>query len=125
MRTIPMAVILVVEDDPSVRQSVEWLIGELGHRTLLASDLAGALEHLSTPQPIDALFVDIRLNTEPLGGCEIADRAIGLRPGLRVLYTSGNPLTVEVASHFVTGAQFLEKPYSFENLERSVDELLH
>lgn len=120
-----MAVILVVEDDRFVRESVEWLIAELGHTTLIASDLASALEHLSAPKQIDALFVDIGLNRRPLAGCEVAERAIDLRPGLRVLYTSGNPLTKEVARHFVEGGRFLEKPYSFERLERSVDELLH
>jgi DNA-binding NtrC family response regulator len=120
-----MAVILVVEDDWFVRQSVEWLIGELGHRALMASDLAGALRHLWAPDQIDALFVDIRLDARAWGGCEIADRAIDLRPDLRVLYTSGNPLTAEMARHFVDGGRFLEKPYSFEHLGRSVDELLH
>lgn len=120
-----MAVILVVEDDRFVRESVEWLITELGHSTLMASDLAGALEHLSAPKQIDALFVDIGLNARALGGCEVAERAIDLRPGLRVLYTSGNPLTADLARHFVAGGHFLEKPYSFERLVRSVDELLH
>jgi len=120
-----MAVILVVEDDWFVRQSVEWLIGELGHSTLVASDLAGALQHLSAPEQIDALFVDIRLDARVWGGCEIADRAKGLRPDLRVLYTSGNPLTPEMAGHFVDGGRFLEKPYSFEHLGRSVNELFH
>jgi CheY-like chemotaxis protein len=34
-----MAVILIVEDEPLVRRSAEWTIEDLGHDTLLASDL--------------------------------------------------------------------------------------
>ncbi|GAA0335110.1 hypothetical protein GCM10009087_51820 [Sphingomonas oligophenolica] len=120
-----MAVILVVDDDRFVRESVEWLIRDMGHVTLAASGCDSALEQLSAPQHIDALLVDIRLGSRAYGGCEIAERAVGIRPGLRVLYTSGRPLTPETAGHFVRGGRFLEKPYSFDRLESSVAALLH
>ena len=120
-----MAVILVVDDDDFVRDSVEWLIKDMGHATLAANDRQSALALLSAPHHIDALFIDIRLDTKAYGGCDIAERAVGIRPDLRVLYTSGNPLTPETARHFVNGGQFLEKPYSFDRLERSVNALLH
>jgi DNA-binding NtrC family response regulator len=120
-----MALILVVEDDVFIRQNAEWMIGDLGHNTLLASDLASALLHLSAPQHIDALFVDIRLAALALGGYDVANQAVDIRPGLRVLYTSGSPLTAEMTGRFVGGGQFLQKPYSPEQLEVSVGELLH
>src|ERR1700722_15586377 len=120
-----MSVILIVEDEVFIRQVAEWTIGDLGHNTLLAGDLAGALVHLSTSQPIDALFFDIRLNTLALGGYDVANQAIALRPGLRILYTSGTPLTALMSEAFVGGGQFLQKPYSPAQLEFSVGELLH
>lgn len=54
-----MAVILVVEDDAFIRLNAELLIEDMGHNSLLASDLASALLHLAAPHHIDALFVDI------------------------------------------------------------------
>jgi CheY-like chemotaxis protein len=120
-----MAVILIVEDDVFIRQNAEWTIEELGHNTLLACDLGEALSHLSTPLHIDALFVDIRLSALPLGGYDVANRAIKLRPQLRVLYTSGSPLSAQMTDQFVGGGQFLQKPYSPAQLEFSVGELLH
>ena len=120
-----MALILVVEDDVFIRQNAEWMIGDLGHHTLLADDLASALSHLSAPEHIDALFVDIRLAALALGGYDVANQAVGMRPGLRVLYTSGSPLTAEMTERFVGGGQFLQKPYSPEQLEFCVGELLH
>jgi CheY-like chemotaxis protein len=119
-----MAVILIVEDEPFTRQTAEFTIEDLGHQTLLAGDLKSALAHLSAPQQIDALFVDIRLDKLPLGGYDVANQAISLRPGLRVLYTSGTPLTVDMTDLFVGGGQFLQKPYSPAQLEFSVGELL-
>ncbi|MEP7008130.1 MAG: response regulator [Sphingomonas bacterium] len=120
-----MAVILVVEDDFFIRQNAEWMIEDLGHDTLVAGDLADALAHLSAPGHIDALFVDIRLAILVLGGYDVANQAIGLRPGLRVLYTSGSPLTDEMSDLFVSGGSFLQKPYSMNQLETSVSALLN
>jgi DNA-binding NtrC family response regulator len=119
-----MAVILVVEDEIFIRQAAEWAIEDLGHTPLLADDLASALLHLSADQHIDALFVDIRLSKLAFGGYDVANQAIGIRPGLRVLYTSGRPLTVDMSDQFVGGGQFIEKPYSPKQLEVSVGKLL-
>ncbi len=120
-----MAVILIVEDEVFIRESAEWTIGDLGHTTLTAKDLAAALLHLSAFSQIDALFVDIRLDKLALGGYDVANQAIALRPGLRILYTSGTPLTADMTDLFVGGGQFLQKPYSPAQLEFSVGKLLH
>jgi len=120
-----MAVILIVEDEVFIRQTAEWTIEDLGHTPLLARDLAGALEHLSASQRIDALFVDIRLDSLAFGGYDVANQAILLMPHLRVLYTSGTPLTADMTELFVIGGQFLQKPYSPGQLEISVGQLLH
>src|ERR1700692_4475767 len=88
-----MAVILIVEDDVFIREVAEMMIQDWGHQTLAASDVDEALAILRSPQHIDALFTDIYLKTLVLGGCEVAIKAIALRPGLRVLYTTGNTIT--------------------------------
>jgi CheY-like chemotaxis protein len=119
-----MATILIVEDEVFVRGNAEFTIGDLGHDTLLACDVSQALSHLTSPRRIDALFVDMRLAATALAGCEIANEAIRLRPGLRVLYTSGSPLTEDMTALFVPGGQFLQKPYSPSQLEFSVGALL-
>jgi CheY-like chemotaxis protein len=119
-----MATVLIVEDEEFIRQIAEMTIEDLGHDILLASDLSQALVHLQAPRDIDALFVDIRLSTLALGGYDVADQAVHLRPMLRVLYTSGSPLTGEMSGRFVGGGQFLQKPYSPEGLQRSVGHLL-
>lgn len=120
-----MAVILIVEDEAFIRQSAEWAMEDIGHSTLAAEDLGEALVHLSATGRIDALFVDIRLSVLALGGYEVANRAILIRPDLRVLYTSGSTLTADMTAQFVSGGQFIQKPYSPEQLGVCVGELLH
>ena len=119
-----MAIILAVEDDLFILQSLEWMIEDLGHTALLASSLAAALLHLEAPRHIDMLLVDIRLHALVFGGYEVADQAIVLRSGLPVLYTSGSILTDDMAGRFVPGGRFLQKPYSPVQLGSLLDELL-
>lgn len=119
-----MVTVLLVEDEVFIRGAAEFTIEDLGHDILLACDVSEALSHLNSSREIDALFVDMRLATVALAGYEIANEAVRLRPGLRVLYTSGSPLTEDMASQFVSGGQFLQKPYSLAELEFSVGALL-
>ena len=119
-----MATIMIVEDDFFILQSAQWIIEDLGHDTLLASDVASAALHLAAPHPIAALFVDIRLHTLAFGGIDVANQAVGHRPALPVLYTSGCALTDELAGQFVPGGRFLPKPYSATELQSAFAALL-
>jgi CheY-like chemotaxis protein len=122
--SILMAVILIVDDDVFIRQFAELLIQDWGHRTLSANDVDEALSLVRSPQHIDAIFTDIYLKTAVYGGCELAHQAIALRPKLRVLYTTGNSLTDKLKTRLVEGMPFLLKPYSPDQLQNSVEELL-
>jgi DNA-binding NtrC family response regulator len=119
-----MAVILIVEDDVFIREIAEMMIQDWGYQTLTASDVDEALLLLRSAQPIDALFTDIDLKELVLGGCDLALQAIALRPNLRVLYTTGNSMTDKMQALFTNGALFLRKPYTPQQLQNSVEELL-
>jgi CheY-like chemotaxis protein len=119
-----MAVILIVEDEIFTCQMAGMMIQDWGHQILSAHDVEEALSILRSSLQIDALFTDIYLKTRVLGGCELAQQAIKLRPELRVLYTTGNSVTESLKALFVAGAQFLPKPYTPHQLQDSVDDLL-
>jgi CheY-like chemotaxis protein len=118
-----MAVILVVEDDFFIRELAESMIRDWGHQTLSASDVPEALIHLHSPATIDALFTDVYLRAEVHGGCNLAREAAMLRPMLRILYTTGS-VTDSLHALFASGAHFLPKPYTEDQLELSVQKLL-
>ena len=79
---------------------------------------------LRSPQHIDGLFTDIYLKSAVLGGCELAREAVKLRPGLRVLYTTGNFVTEQMKALFVAGSECLGKPYTPNQLQSSVEHML-
>jgi DNA-binding NtrC family response regulator len=119
-----MAVILIVEDEPFIRDLASMLIEDWGHAVLTAGSVEEGLVILTSALRIDALFTDIRLSKDLFGGCDLAEQALALRPGLRVLYTTGTSATDAPKALFVVGGQFLGKPYSPHQLRNSVDGLL-
>jgi CheY-like chemotaxis protein len=113
----------VVEDEPDLRVLAESNIADLGYETLSAANGREALALLNENQRITLLFTDINMPDVPDGidGLELARRAVELRPGLRVIYTTAaGGLTDGMAALFVDGATFLPKPYTRDQLMRAM-----
>ena len=103
--------ILIVEDDPLVRQYVVTQIGSLGYATLAAANAPEALALLGANPGIDLLFTDV-IMPGPMNGRQLADEAVRRRPDLKVLYTSG--YTENAILHhgrLDEGVLLLAKPY--------------
>ncbi len=118
-----LAVILVVEDEVFIREIAVLMIQDWGYETVSASDVDEAMILLRSPQHIDALFTDIYLKKSVLGGCDLANQAVALRPNLRVLYTTGNAVSDAMKGLFVRGTECLRKPYTELQLHGSVAHL--
>jgi len=116
-------VVLVVEDEENVRVLVESNIAELGYETLSAANGTEALALLKENTRVTLLFTDINIPDGP-DGLDLAHQAVELRPKLRVLYTSGGGKTDGMVARFVTGATFLPKPYTLEQLAAAFREML-
>jgi PAS domain S-box-containing protein len=82
--------VLVVEDDPDVREFVVRLLAGLGCATAEANDGAAALARLEQCPDIDLLFTDVVL-PNGMSGPDIAREARRLRPDLKIVFTSGYP----------------------------------
>jgi PAS domain S-box-containing protein len=107
--------VLLVEDEVAVREMAERILGSNGYSVLSAENGEDALDIWSgTEQPIDLLLTDVIM--PKMLGTELADRIFGTRAGLRVLYMSGygNEAVGPLAS--LDGSQFIEKPFSAEEL---------
>jgi CheY-like chemotaxis protein len=115
-----MANVLLVEDEDQVRVLAESYLEEHGHTVLTAASTEGALAILQSDQPIDLLFTDLGLKTEIDGGIDLASRAVEMRPKLKVLYTTGRPITDGMRVRFVEGSKLLAKPYTVDQLSHAL-----
>ncbi|MET4330691.1 signal transduction histidine kinase/CheY-like chemotaxis protein [Bradyrhizobium sp. i1.15.2] len=107
--------ILVVEDNDMVRTYVESELKTLGYRVITAASGPAALDLLHQSGDIDLLFTDVVM---PGGmfGPELARQAIQLRPGLKVLFTSGYSQNPVKAPDGIGDARVLTKPFRRRDL---------
>lgn len=117
-------IILVVEDDTAVRQVAIAHLRSLGYQTLEAPNAEAALHMLAGDQPVDLLFTDIVM-PGGMNGRHLADTARTIRPGLKVLYTSGYTENA-ISQHgaLEPGVKLLTKPYRHSELAARVREAL-
>ena len=115
-----VATVLIVEDQAQVLVLAQSLLEEQGHRTLSAATPDDALAILTGREAVDALFVDIILNGNMQAGIELAKRAVELKAGLKVVYSTGLPVTDDLKALLVPGSVILEKPYSVDQLLTSL-----
>src|SRR5215469_1295199 len=114
--------VLVVEDDPDVRNITVARLGEFGHHVLEAENAKAALDILGRGDAVDLLFTDIAM-PGGMNGLELARRALQLRPGIGVLFVSG--YTSSAHTEGSTPGEFLQKPYRQEDLGRALHRALH
>jgi PAS domain S-box-containing protein len=116
--------ILLVEDEDAVRQVVRRILTRYGYTVLAASDGREALriaeEHGG---PIQLLVTDVVM--PEMGGRELADRLLALRPSLRVLFTSGyTDDDILRRGVLLPGTAFLQKPFTADRITQKVREVL-
>jgi signal transduction histidine kinase/CheY-like chemotaxis protein len=116
-------IILVVEDNDDVRAYSTMILSELGYAVLEARDAETALSLLRTGQRVDLLFTDVVLPGKT--GKVLADAAAELRPGLKVLFTTGYSRNAIVhQGRLDAGVNLITKPFTFEQLAARVRDLL-
>jgi signal transduction histidine kinase/CheY-like chemotaxis protein len=117
-------VILVVEDDASLRSYTVEILRELGYQVLDAPHAAAALALLEQRNDVALLFTDIVM-PGGINGRQLADGALTKHPRLKVLFTTGYTRNAVVHhGRLDPGVHLLGKPYSFDELARKVRSLL-
>lgn len=110
--------LLLVEDEPAVRNVVQAILERAGYQVLTAActaDAEAALE--GRDGDVDVLVTDVVL---PDGrGDDLADRLRGRHPELRVLYVGGSPRPANAG-----GAPVLEKPFGSRELLGKLHQVL-
>ena len=117
--------ILVVEDEPVLREMASTILKNYGYHILEATSGKNALEVWNRHSgQIDLLLTDMVM-PEGVSGMDLAERLLFHQPGLKVIFTSGYT-THELGSEMLAQSQagFLQKPYTHVNLARIVRECL-
>jgi CheY-like chemotaxis protein len=111
--------IVVVEDEERVRSFAVEALRELGYTVLEAVDGPSALAVMRANDQVALLFTDVVM--PGMTGRELADESVQMHPTLKVLFSTGYTRNAIVHNGVVdAGTNFLQKPYSLNDLARKV-----
>ena len=111
--------ILLVDDEPSYRDSLGHILAHEGHDVRTADGAKAALDLAADFAP-DILIVDWMLRDE-MDGVEVAQNLRSVNPGLKTIFITGYRTSrLETQVREVPFAQFLSKPFSLDDFLEAV-----
>ena len=118
----PLATLLVADDDPAVRESLQRALTREGYGVVLASDGQSALERLQAGG-IDLVLSDLKM--PGLSGLELLPKAKAVAPEVDFIMLTAFGTVEEAVRAMKDGAtDFLTKPFQRAQLVKAVRQAL-
>jgi two-component system response regulator HydG len=116
------ATLLIADDDPGLRESLERTLTREGYRVVLASDGRAALERVQAGG-VDLIVTDLKM--PGLTGLELLRAAKAMMPDVDVILLTAFGTVEEAVKAMKDGAyDFLTKPFRREQLIKLIDKAL-
>jgi PAS domain S-box-containing protein len=117
-------VVLVVDDEPSIRMLIGEILEEGGYTGIEVADGPTAVKILQSNARIDLLITDVGL-PGGMNGRQVADTARTFRPKLKVLFITGYAENAVFGHGYLdAGMHLLTKPFPMDTLSRRIREIL-
>ncbi|NAZ77947.1 response regulator [Kineococcus sp. T13] len=119
-----MARVLVVEDDPDIRQLVELRLRGLGHRVVAAASGPEALAVVAERGAPEVVVLDVAM--PGMTGLEVL-RALRAQPEhahLPAIFLSARVRPEDIAAGEALGATYLTKPFVVSALAKAIEKAL-
>lgn len=114
---MPGGRILVVEDEPNVRELTSYMLSELGYK-VLSCDNGNEAINLAQNNTFDLVLVDYVI--PKIGGAELLQQLRGTQTGVKTLVMTGYGSTI--ASE--VDSQIIQKPFDMDSLANAVKKAL-
>ena len=119
-QTVGPARILLVDDEPPVREVIASELRDLGHEVIEAGSGGAALEALDRDAPFDAAVLDFAM--PGMNGAELARQIRARRPDMCVLFVTGYADTSELSQ--IADELIVRKPLIAGDLTRKLQAAL-
>ena len=113
--------ILVVDDDPSVRATIACALTELGYTVRTAADGETAIE-LVREKPPGLIILDYLM--PGMDGAEVAREIAAIDPELPIVFSTGHAALRTLRAAAGEDVRILEKPFTLDELDALLRERL-
>ncbi len=118
-----MVKLILIEDDPGVRDYFKSVVKRMGHELLTAEDGPGGMK-LVSEQPADVIMSDLNMPGEP-SGMGLIRKIRELRPNTPLIVVSGYPTRDRLDECKALGIEdFLTKPFEMTFFSSVITRLL-
>jgi len=115
--------VLIVDDEPGIRQYVERVLTTAGYRTTVAADCTEAIA-IAARSKFDLLLTDVMM--PDMTGAALAGKIREGDPDLKVLYLTGHPDSLfDEKLVLLLEEAFLEKPCTASGLRQAVSQAIN
>jgi CheY-like chemotaxis protein len=116
--------IVLADDNISLRGITKMVLETQGFTVLESSHAQEALAHIeSDPGRVDVILSDITM--PGMNSADFIEAVEKIRPGLPILFMSGNPNHAFLDRYLErTGFPFLQKPFTTQNLNQKLNEVI-
>ncbi|NQU15009.1 MAG: response regulator [Desulfobacteraceae bacterium] len=121
--------ILVMDDEPMLRDIIGRMLSRIGHEVDFAKDGAEAIglyeRERESGEPFDAVILGLTDKCGGMGGMETIAKLRGIDPDVKALITtgfSGHPVLTHYRQYGFRGA--FAKPFTMDELCKAVEEVL-
>lgn len=116
-------VILIVDDEPSVRMLLMDVLSGLDYSLIEAGDSVTGLKVPRSGVHIDLLITDVGL-PGGMNGRQMADAGRENRPNLKTLFITGYAENAILGGSLGPGMEILTKPFAMETLAARVQDMI-
>jgi DNA-binding NtrC family response regulator len=111
--------ILLVEDDPLIREALAWHLEHCGFTVIPAGNAIAALGILMHPSSkVDLVFTDV-LMPGNMDGLALAKWVMEYRPEIPVIVATGEAGKA-AAAHELCGSEALGKPFNYDHVTQKI-----
>jgi PAS domain S-box-containing protein len=117
--------ILVVDDEPGVRELLSKVMKEMGHSVDVISDAGSAMEIIDAGTIYDVILADIRI--PGMNGVELCSLILRKKPKMknRIIVITGDVMGTDIKA-FLTqnNLSYLSKPFNIEALKEKINAIV-
>lgn len=114
--------ILVVDDEPVVRDAITEVLRQAGYHVIEAADGPAAIAALAANPAVHLLLTDVGL--PGLNGRQVADHARALKPDLPVIFMTAYARDLTSSDFLGAGMRMMPKPFAMETLLSAIAQVL-